>query len=142
MDPTGEIWILPDTIWKRCDTAELSDAIFRLFASETRRPAQWWAARDAISGSIMPLLKRRMLDTHTFFYIDDSISEKKDLVARSVSIRGLMAMGMVHWPADWPQWSEAENQLLSFPGKKDDLIAALAMLGMGLDPDDVETRWW
>jgi hypothetical protein len=55
------------------------------------------------------------------------------LVARSAAIRGYMAMGMVRWPADWPQWAEAEKQLLSFPGKRDDLVAALAMLGMGLD---------
>lgn len=131
IDPTGEIWVLPDTFWERVETDGLCDAIFKIVVN--RNPAQWWAARDAISGSIMPLLKRRMLDTKCFFYIDDSIAEKKDLVARSASIRGLMAMGQVHWPSDWPQWAEAENQLLSFPGKKDDLVAALAMLGMGLD---------
>lgn len=131
IDPTGEIWVLPDTFWKRCETDELCDSIFSIV--QRRNPAQWWAARDAISGSILPLLKRRMLDTKCFFYIDDSITEKKDLVARSASIRGLMAMGMVHWPSEWPQWAEAENQLLSFPGKKDDLVASLAMLGMGMD---------
>ena len=131
MDPTGEIWVLPDTIWAKMDTAELCDAIFKII--DTRKPAQWWAARDAISGSIMPLLRRRMLDTRKFFYIDDDIAEKKDLVARSASIRGLMAMGMVHWPIEWPQWSAAEKQMVSFPGAHDDLIAALAMLGMGLD---------
>lgn len=131
MDPTGELWVLPDTIWSKMDTAELCDAIFKII--ETRKPAQWWAARDAISGSIMPLLRRRMFDTKKFFHIDDDIVEKKDLVARSSSIRGLMAMGLVHWPIDWPQWAEAEKQLVSFPGAKDDLVAALAMLGMGLD---------
>ena len=131
VDPTGEIWILPDTVWEKMETDVLCDAIFRII--ERRRPAQWWAARDAISGSILPLLRKRMLDTKCFFYIDDSISEKRDLVARSVSIRGLMAMGMVHWPAEWPRWADAEKQLLSFPGTHDDLVAALAMLGMGLD---------
>lgn len=131
IDPTGTIYVLPETIWKRCETDELSDHIFKLI--ETKRPAQWWAARDAISGSILPLLKRRMLDTQKFFYIDDSITEKNDLVARSAAIRGYMAMGMVRWPAEWPQWPDAEKQLLSFPGKSDDLVAALAMLGMGLD---------
>ena len=131
IDPAGTIYILPDTIWARCETDELTDHIFRLI--ETKRPAQWWAARDAISGSILPLLKRRMLDTHRFFWIDDSISENTDLVARSAAIRGYMAMGLVRWPSEWPQWAEAEKQLLSFPGKRDDLVAALAMLGMGLD---------
>lgn len=133
IDPTGEIWVLPDTVWKRMETDELCDEIFRLYNRTDRMISQWWAARDAISGSILPLLKRRMLDTHKFFYIDDTIVEKKDLVARSASIRGLMAMGMVHWPIDWPQWVEAEKQMLSFPGKHDDIIASLSMLGMGLD---------
>jgi hypothetical protein len=44
-----------------------------------------------------------------------------------------MAMGMVYWPAEWPQLEDALRQLLSFPGKEDDLIAACAILGMGLD---------
>lgn len=131
IDPTGTIYVMPDTIWKKCETDVLADEIFGVI--ERRRPAQWWAARDAISGSIMPLLKRRMLDEHKFFWIDDSLAEKKDLVARSAAIRGFMAMGMVRWPSEWPQWAEAEKQLLSFPGKRDDLVAALAMLGMGLD---------
>ena len=131
IDPTGEIWVLPSTTWGKMETDEMANQFFRRFAG-TQRPAQWWAARDAISGSILPLLRRRMLDEKVFFWIDDSIAEKKDLVARSASIRGLMAMGMVHWPSDWPQWHAAENQLLSFPGKADDLVAALAILGMGL----------
>jgi hypothetical protein len=131
IDPTGAVYVLPQTVWEKCDTEKLADHIFKLIVQ--LRPAQWWAARDAISGSILPFLRRRMLDEKVFFYIDDTMTEKKDLVARSASIRGLMAMGMVHWPSEWPQWSEAENQLLSFPGKRDDLIAALAMLGMGMD---------
>ena len=131
IDPTGMIYVLPDTVWRRMETDELVDEMFRLV--KEKKPAHWWAARDAISGSILPLLKRKMLDTRRFFYIDDTLAERKDLVARSASIRGLMAMGQILWPADWPQWSEAENQMLSFPGKHDDLIAALSILGMGMD---------
>lgn len=131
MDPTGAIYILPCTIWDRLETDRLADEIFKII--NDKKPAQWFAARDAISGSILPFLRRRMQDTQKFFWIDDSISESRDLVARSASIRGLMAMGMVHWPSDWPLWGAAEKQLLSFPGKEDDVVAALAMLGMGLD---------
>ena len=131
IDPTGAVYVLPDTWWKKAETTEIVDAMFAIV--QRRRPAQWWAARDAISGSLAPFIRRRMLDQSIFFPLDDSLSEKTDLVARSSSIRGLMAMGMVYWPDQWPQWSEAENQLLSFPGKRDDLVAALAILGMGLD---------
>ncbi|MDE2100597.1 MAG: hypothetical protein KGL39_25360 [Patescibacteria group bacterium] len=131
IDPTGAVYILPSTFWKRVETDVLADEIFNTI--QTLKPAQWWAARDAISGSILPLLRRRMLDEKVFFYIDDTIHEAKDLVSRSASIRGLMAMGMVYWPQEWPQLQEAFDQLLSFPGKADDLIASLAILGMGMD---------
>jgi hypothetical protein len=131
VDPTGAIYVLADTWWKKAETTEIVDAMFAIV--QRRHPAQWWAARDAISGSLAPFIRRRMLDQSIFFPLDDSLTEKTDLVARSSSIRGLMAMGMVHWPSEWPQWAEAENQLLSFPGKRDDLVAALAILGMGMD---------
>ena len=131
VDPTGAIYVMPDTWWKRAQTTEVVDAMFQIV--QRRRPAMWWAARDAISGSLEPFIRVRMMDQKIFFALDDSISESTDLVARSVSIRGMMAMGMVYWPIEWPQWGEAENQLLSFPGKHDDLVAALAMLSMGMD---------
>lgn len=131
ISPTSEVYISPETYWKRCETDEMADEIFRTV--QTFKPAQWWAARDAISGSILPLLRRRQLDEKVFFYIDDSLTESKDLVQRSASIRGLMAMGMVYWPLGWPQLEEAIQQLLSFPSASDDLVAALAMLGMGMD---------
>jgi len=133
IDPTGMIYVLADTFWAKVETDELVEQIFKMIRRTDRPVSQWWAARDAISGSILPLLRRRMLDEKVFFYIDDSLVEKKDLVARSASIRGLMAMGMVRWPNEWPQWAEAENQLLSFPGRHDDLVASCAILGMGLD---------
>ena len=130
VDPTGAIYILPRTWWGKCETDELVRQMFAIVNDV--KPALWWAARDAISGSLKPFIERQMLDKSVFFPLDDTIRESKDLVARSSSIRGMMAMGLVFWPSEWPQWSEAENQLLSFPGKSDDLIAALAILGMGL----------
>ena len=131
VDPTGAIYVLADTWWKKAETTEIVDAMFQIVVR--RKPAMWWAARDAISGSLEPFIRRRMQDQHVYFSLDDSISETRDLVARSSSIRGMMAMGMVYWPQEWPQWGEAEKQLISFPGKHDDVVAALAMLGMGLD---------
>ena len=38
------------------------------------------------------------------------------------------------FPRFAPWWGDAEQELLTFPnGKHDDLVAALALLGMGLD---------
>jgi phage terminase large subunit-like protein len=131
IDPTGDVYILPNTIWKKLAPDQLVDAMFVL--AKQQRIAMWWAARDAISGSLEPFIRKRMNDERIFFPLDDSITENRDLVQRSSSIRGLMAMGKVHWPIEWPLWSAAENQLLSFPGKHDDIVAALAILGMGMD---------
>lgn len=131
IDPTGDIYISPETFWERCETDKLADEMFDTI--KRFKPANWWAARDAISGSVLPFLKRRMLDEKVFFYIDDTLTETKDLIQRSASFRGYMAMKKVYWPSSWSMMAEAKNQLLSFPGKADDLIAACAMLGMGLD---------
>jgi hypothetical protein len=75
-----------------------------------------------------------MRERNIFRPYDDTITEGVDLMQRARSIQARMAMGMILFPADWPQWPEAFAQLLAFPnGKHDDLIAALAMLGMGMD---------
>ena len=131
MDATGAVYVLADTFWKKCETDVMVDAMFTI--ARRHKVAMWWAARDAISGSLEPFIRRRMQDERCYFPLDDSIAESRDLVARSSSIRGMMARGEVYWPYDWPQWSQAEQQLLSFPAAHDDLVAALAMLGMGLE---------
>ena len=131
MDATGAVYVLADTFWKKCETDVMVDAMFAI--ARRHKVAMWWAARDAISGSLEPFIRRRMNEERCYFPLDDSIAETRDLVARSSSIRGMMARGEVYWPYDWPQWGEAEQQLLSFPAAHDDLCAALAMLGMGLE---------
>lgn len=133
VDSNGTIWVQPDTWWEKAQTDKMVDAMFNIINKPNRQIAMWWAARDAISGSLAPFIRKRMEATKQYFPIDDSIVEKRDLVARSASIRGMMALGLVKWPLDWPQWLEAEKQLLSFPSKRDDLVAALALLGMGMD---------
>lgn len=131
VDPTGAVYVLPDTYWDKCETTVMVDEMFKI--SKRHQIAQWWAARDAISGSLEPFIRKRMAQETHYFPLDDSISETRDLVARSSSIRGMMARGEVYWPVHWPKWEAAKEQMLSFPGGHDDLIAALAMLGMGMD---------
>jgi hypothetical protein len=131
IDPAGDIYILPETVWEKLLPDALINAMFKI--AKSRQLSCWWAARDAISGALEPFIRMRMRAENCYFVLDDSITESKDLVQRSSSIRGLMAMGKVHWPSEWSQWLEAQNQLLSFPGKHDDLVAALAVLGMGMD---------
>lgn len=131
ISPDADVYISPETWWKRAETDEIADEIFNTI--KLFKPAGWWAARDAISGSILPFLRRRMLNEKVFFYIDDTLTETRDLVQRSASIRGMFAMGKIYLPLGWAQLAEAEKQLIEFPGGSDDFVAALAILGMGLD---------
>ena len=132
IDPSDVIWILPTTWWERSDTLEMTEKWIDLIRDN--KPVYWWAARDMISGSIKPFLLKRMRERQVYGVVDDELREDKDLVRRSQSIRNRMAMGMVRWPRFWPKWHLARQQLLTFPnGKNDDLVAALAILGMKLD---------
>lgn len=131
ISPDSDIYIHPSTFWKRVETDALADEMFATI--KDFKPAAWWAARDAISGSILPFLRRRMADEKVFFYIDDTITESRDLVQRSASIRGMFALGKIYLPLGWEHLDRAVKQLIEFPGTKDDFVAALAMFGMGMD---------
>lgn len=130
IDPTGAVYILPDTFWDKVETDVLVNRMIAIMKS--RRPQMWFAAKDAISGSIGPFLRTRMREEKIFTVIDE-ITEDVDLVRRSTSIRGRMAMGMVYWPSFAPWWPEARRQMLTFPAAHDDVVAALGILGMGMD---------
>lgn len=138
IDPADRIFILPTTQWGRFQTDELIEKLLDIM--QARQTSMWWAARDAISGSIEPFLRKRMRERNVFRPYDDSISEGSDLMQRARTMQARMSMAvsstgpMVLFPSEWPRWAELQAQLLAFPnGKHDDFIAALAMLGMGLD---------
>ena len=132
VDAADVIWILPDTWWERAATDTLVEAMIGIM--ENRQPSVWWAARDAISGSIGPFLHKRMRERNVFAWVNDEIREDKDLERRAQSIRNRMAMGMVRFPAFAPWFGEAEKELTTFPNAgHDDFVAALAMLGMGMN---------
>src|SRR5262249_15272634 len=121
-----------ETWWRRAETDEMVEAMIDLMAA--CKPSTWWAARDAISGSVGPFLQKRMRERGVFAWVDDELREDRDLVRRAQGIRNRMAMGMVRFPIFWPDWGDAEKELLQFPnGGHDDLVAALALLGMALD---------
>jgi predicted phage terminase large subunit-like protein len=132
IDPVDRIFIMPDTVWDKLATDVMVERMLDLM--ERNKTELWWAARDQISGSIEPFLKKRQRERNIYRLWDDSISETTDLMQRGRSIQARMAMGMVYFPKHWVKWGEAETQMLAFPnGKFDDFCAALAMLGMGLD---------
>lgn len=131
IDPSDVIWILPCSWWGRCETDVLLDQMMEII--EKQKPSQWFAARDAISGSIGPFWRKRMREKRQYVAIEE-IAEDRDLIRRAQSFRNRCAMGMVRWPSFWPEWGNAEKELLAFPNAThDDLVAAGGILGMGLD---------
>lgn len=132
IDASDTIWILPETAWDRSDTLVMTEKMIELMA--TKKPVIWFAAKDQISGSIGPFLKKRMREQQVYAYIKET-PERKDLqTSRAVSIRNRMAMGMVRFPKFAPWWGKFEKEILTFPNADhDDSVAALALLGMGLD---------
>lgn len=132
IDPSDTIWIMSATWWQKAETDEMTEKMIDLMAEY--QTLTWYAARDAISGSIRPFLMKRMKERQVYRTVDDDIREDKDLQRRAHSIKNRMAMGMVRFPKFAPWWPEAMTELVTFPnGQHDDLVAALAMLGMALD---------
>jgi len=131
VDSSGRIWILPDWYWDRCKTDVLVEKMLAM--AKRRQPIRWFAGSDHISGSIGPFLQKRMRETGVFFPIEE-LTAKHDLSQRAQSIAGRMASKMVMFPKYAPGWDLFEHELLTFPaGKHDDVVAALAELGRGLE---------
>lgn len=131
VDSSNRIWILPDWFWGRCATDVLVEQMLNM--ARRRKPQRWFAGADHITGSIGPFLTKRMVETNTFFPLEE-LTAKRDLQARAQSIAGRMGAKMVLFPKYAPGWDLFEHELLTFPaGKHDDVVAALAELGRGLD---------
>lgn len=130
-DRSGVLWILPDIFWRTADTEEVAKAMLAM--NKRRRPLVWWAEKGMISKSMGPFLRRMMFDEQNYINIEEVVPVK-DKESRAQSIRGRMALGMVRFPKEAKWWPDAKHELLSFPnGKNDDLVDALAHLGMGID---------
>lgn len=130
VDETDTIWIFPDLWWERKET----DEIVAEMIDQMRRhdPVTWWAARDHISKSIGPFLKREMKEAGVYCHVEES-PEVKDALQRAQSIKGRMAMGKVKFPSFAPWWLKAKSELLGFPNAKhDDFVSFMSHVGMGL----------
>ena len=132
IDADGCLWILPDVWWKSAGPKEVLDNLVALI--ERREPIITWAEKGHISKSLGPFLKDQMLAEKVYGYIEEvTPARAKDVRARS--IQGMMAVGRVRFPKFASWWPAAEDELLHFHGngsKSDDLVDALAHLGMGV----------
>lgn len=130
LDQHGVLYILPDIFWKVAGPKESSEAWLQML--KRRNPIVNWAERGHISMSIGPFLKQRMLEEEVYCHIEE-VTPSKTKDQRAQGIRGRMDMGMVRFPKFATWWNEAENELLTFPGgKNDDFVDALSLFGLGL----------
>jgi predicted phage terminase large subunit-like protein len=90
------------------------------------------AERGQITLSIGPALRRKMETEKVYCAVADVVPSA-DKRTRSQSILARMSMGKVLFPRFAPWWSDAENQMLSFPGgPHDDFVDALSLIGLKL----------
>lgn len=130
VDRHNHIWLL-DCWWDKKGTDVVTEAMLAMGAGP-RAPLSWWAEKGHISKSIGPFLRRRMMDTGTFFNVVE-VTPSGDKEQRAQSISARMKMGAVRFPRHAPWTEKAISELLAFPnGRHDDFVDAFAYIGLGL----------
>ena len=130
VDENDNIWIMPDLVWTRLPSDMSVEAVINLMAKY--RPMLWWGEKGAISKSIGPFLRKRMLEKRVFCSIDE-ITPIADKQSRAQSISARMNMGRVYFPRFTRWFADARDQLLKFPHSGfDDFVDTLSLIGLGL----------
>lgn len=130
VDKQNHIYLL-DAWWRKARTDEVVEAMLTM-ARQDPKPLVWWAEKGHISKSIGPFLRKRQIETQTWFNLVE-VTPAGDKEQRAQSISARMSMGYVHFPKGKPWVEKAINELLAFPnGLHDDFVDALAYIGLGL----------
>ena len=138
VDEQDHIWIMPDLVWMRLDSEKAVESM--IFLMKKYKPQFWWAEAGAITKSIGPFLRKRMVERQTFVAIDP-ITPAVDKQQRAQAIQARTTMRMVHFPAWTRWWADAQDQILKFPhGAKDDFVDAMSLIGLGLAKMHGRTR--
>jgi len=130
VDSQQNIWIL-DCWWHKLPSDKIVQAQLDLI--DKWKPLTWWAEKGHISKSIMPFMRKRMIDERIYCPIEEVVPAG-DKQTRAQSIKGYMAMGKVYFPRQAHWFGAAQAQILKFGGgsRFDDFVDALALIGLGL----------
>ncbi len=127
------LWLI-DCFWKRVKpevaAAKMADLMVKYKVFE------WIVARDHISATLEPLIRREMQERGVYckmFKSTEHLGKGSDKLKKAQTIIGMMGMGMVHFPEHSPWIQGARSELLKFPnGAHDDFVDAISHMGRRL----------
>jgi predicted phage terminase large subunit-like protein len=138
VDEQDHLWIMPDCVWMRLDSQMAVESMVALMRKY--KPQFWWAEAGAITKSLGPFLRKRMVEKQVFCAIDP-ITPAVDKQQRAQAMQARTSMKMVHFPTFTRWWADAQDQILKFPhGAKDDFCDAMSLIGLGLAKMHGRTR--
>lgn len=97
------------------------------------KPLTWYTYEDQITGSLGPFITKRMREKRIYCHIKEcSSTGTKEQKAQPFQAR--MSMGKVYFPKGKYWASEIIEELIRFPGgKNDDAVDSCALFGQNLD---------
>lgn len=130
VDANDDVYIL-DAIINRDDALKNVEHIIDMM--KHHKPISWFTYQDQITGSIAPLLYKRMRERRAYCHVDEKPSTgSKEQKAQA--FKGRMAMKKVYFPKGKFWANDIIDELVRFPGgKNDDCVDACALFGQSLD---------
>jgi predicted phage terminase large subunit-like protein len=140
VDEKGIIWVLPDIFWKRIEPVEILEAIVHMIKSYS--PMLFWAEKEKISMALGPFMYAKMIEEKAYCVVVEQPTKGKSKEVRATSIRGLIQLGRVRFPAFAYWFEDAMREMMMFPNEKghDDFVDSLAWIGVGLQYQIPATR--
>jgi len=133
LDRNDELWLLPELYWDRKSSDESVERIIGF--CKQYMIFEGFFEKGQLDRAIGPFLNKRMEEDKCYVPLT-KMPVTGDKGSRSLSIRGRMAQGKVHFPAFAPWWTAAKDELLKFTGsgndKSDDFCDMIALMGQAL----------
>jgi len=130
VDQNDDIYLL-DAIMNRDRPDDNVEKIIDMM--KHHKPISWFTYQDQITGSIGPLLFKRMKERRAYCHVSEhpSTGSKEQ---KAQSFKGRLAMGKVYFPKGKFWANDVVEELIRFPGgKNDDCVDTCALFGQEID---------